>query len=175
MTINLKPNKTMNITVIKSHRNRSYHTSFKKACLAYGWDYTEAIKGGTPKVWKGYKIAKVETEVSIPDLLLQDFLLTKFEQYDEWHRDTERDYAEVTWILGEEKYVLEGSVSISSESGSNSTGNAYSDSQGGGDWYEWDYDNIEINSIIDVNGEEIIDSICNDTINVLIKELEVTI
>ena len=165
----------MNITVIKSHKNRSYHTSFKKACLVYGWDYTEAIKGGTPKVWNGYKIDKVETEVTIPDLLLQDFLLTKFEQKDYWHGDTDKSYSEVTWVLGDEKYVLKGGVSISKKSGSDSTGNDYSDSQGGGDWEELDFYDIELDSILDVRGEEIIDTLSMDTIEILIEELEVTV
>ena len=62
----------MNITIIKSGGWESIHTSFKKACDAYGWDYDALRKeDGVPsKVFDEstgdlFKITKLETDLTI--------------------------------------------------------------------------------------------------------------
>ena len=49
----------MNLIVIEKNGMKSVHTSFKKACVAYGWKYDKWIKNGVPKEVWGHKVTKL--------------------------------------------------------------------------------------------------------------------
>lgn len=153
----------MNITVITRGRLKSYHTSFKKACLCYGWDYNVAIKGGTPKVWNGYKITRVETDTSIVDLRILD-LLEKNPVRAGWPEDNTKDYDYFTAYLGD--WNIEGSISISNRD--------YDIGTHRGTLVETEttLKVDEIGEVINEEGDNVVDSISVDMMNHLIEKIE---
>lgn len=63
---------TENITVVKKGNRISVHSSFKKACEAYGWNYDGFGKRFQEEV-DGHKIRKIPMGVTINCFILVDF------------------------------------------------------------------------------------------------------
>lgn len=155
----------MNLTIITKGSYRSYHTSFKKACLVYGWDYKEAIKGGTPPIWNDYIITKEVTNVTIPEMKLIDTMVKNFKQTNSWDCDNENDFADVEWTI-EDEWVIQGNISIRSERCVAST------DRGDEEWTEHHYEVEEITAVFDPLGNNVLEQLSLEMIEVLIDKLE---
>lgn len=64
---------TENVTIVSRKGDFSIHASFKKACLAYGWNY-EQYKGRVQNQIDDYLIHKIPLEVTIDCLQLMEIM-----------------------------------------------------------------------------------------------------
>ena len=142
----------MNTTLIKKDGIVSVHTSFQKACDAYGWDRAEVVgyKKTVPEEYKGYSISKQQTDLTVPCIALREFLETKGVSSSDYEPEHEDELKTVIFDLGEERdYIVEVELRVRIVEGEIATDlGPLNDDQ--------TEDKIEsINRIINCEGEEI--------------------
>lgn len=102
----------MNLIKITDGTKTSYHTSFKKACLSYGWPYRQSLENDcTPQKVADYSIDKIETDVTIPEQKLLQFIT--WGPHIEWTQKTEKKQGLIVFVvtLGtDNNYVIEFSA-----------------------------------------------------------------
>lgn len=160
----------MNLITIYKHKKTSYHTSFKKACAAYGWDYRRLTRNGIPDRHDGHIIKKVATGVTIYDQQIIELIVNGFDQDDSWHRDHDHESAEAKIMINEGDFVVNVRFDIENRS-EVGTIDEYGEKE---ILNSTEYTNLEILDILDYEGEDISASVNSGVKQLLIEKLEIT-
>ena len=107
------------ITIVRKGDLFSNHSSFKTACIAYGWNYDNLKRksGGVPLSVGDYIVERQEKEMTIECQRLAAYLITPFYQAHDWDGEGEDgDNVKVIFEFGESRdYIIEAWISIESE------------------------------------------------------------
>lgn len=150
--------KKVNLIVIRKGLKISVHGSFKKACKSYGWDYSKLIRSGVPSKVDGYRVEKIETEVTIESMMIRELLQSNPKITNDFDEDWAEHSGESVVVEFEihkgsrVKYIVVASFYIREIRDVASTGNAY---VGDLDMTTYEADLDGINQIYDEEGDEI--------------------
>lgn len=158
-----------NITIVRKGDSFSNHSSFKTACIAYGWSYDDLRRqhGGVPSSVGDYLIERHEKEMTIECQKLKQYLSSDFDQSHDWDDEgDDGDSKKIIWEFGKARdYIVEGWVSIRSERNEVATDALGYDLE----YIETTADINEIVSVVDSDGIEV--NMTAEVENLLIEKL----
>lgn len=96
----------MNIVVVTKNKKMSLHTSFKKACVCYGWPYDQIIRKGMPNEYAGHKIKKMPTDFTVHEIRLMQLITGECKYTHNFSGDFDSSSEHVDFYLNNEEYQI---------------------------------------------------------------------